>query len=156
MVPYYIIIALVITLITVLKEFIIGTRIYDYAINAAFILGWIGAMFPTSIYYTISLAIVIVLFILSHVFWGRPTVNGGNGAFTFSEANADENGIVPFMQGYTGKVVSEMQGGYLGTTIKDGSPVEIIVHSDEELQPGDEFEILGASGTKIIAKKRNN
>ena len=162
MVPYYIIIALVITLLTVFKEYVIRTRIYDYAIYAAFILSWIGAMCPTKMFYIISGVVVVLLTGLSYKFWGKevtqfPT-NDNNITFEKSEiVGYDKDGqpIFPFMTGCVGKIVSEYNGGgYLGTTIKDGEPVEIIIYCEEELKSGDAFEIQGVCGTKIMAIKK--
>ena len=157
MVPYYIIIALVVTLLTVGKEYIFRTRIYDYAINAAFILSWTATLYPTVWCYISITIFVLLLFILSYRLWGRSTTveNGNEPPFEFTTDNGN-NEIIPFMTGSVGKVVSKLEnGGYLGTTLRDGSPVEIIVHcKEEELEPGDEFEIQGACGTEIIAIKK--
>lgn len=63
--------------------------------------------------------------------------------------------VTPFMKGYVGKVVAEMpNGSYLGTTLKDGSPTEVIVYSEESMEPGDQFEIIGIVGAKIMAFKK--
>ena len=158
MIPYYIIIALVVTLLTVAKEYVFRTRIFDYAINTAFVLAWAATLYPTMWCYVSISAFVLLLFILSYNLWGRSTTveNVNVQPVDFTTYDNGDNKIIPFMAGSVGKVVSALpQGGYLGTTLKDGSPVEIIVHcKEEELKPGDEFEIQGACGTEIIAIKK--
>ena len=156
MVPYYIIIALTVTLVTVFREYIIRTRIYDYAIYAAFFLSWIGAMCPTKLFYIISGAVLVLLTGLSYKFWGTTKeVIPNNNDFQITEYNEEGMPMMPFMTGSVGKVVTDYSGGgYLGTTLKDGSPVEIVIHCEEELKPGDTFEIRGLCGTKIMAIKK--
>ena len=149
-------IALVATLMAITKEYWMSTRIYDYAINGTCILAWMGAAFPFKTFYIVAFVISILLFILSFILWGRTDgVVDTQKNTTTPIYNSNEMQTVPFMKGYIGKVVAEMSNGsYLGTTLKDGSPTEVIVYSEEPMEPGDQFEIIGIVGTKIMAFKK--
>lgn len=146
--PLNFIIALTFSLLYLLRRYITDKDVIYFPLYIGTILSWISTITNNTYYYIAACVVFIVSIIASFFLYEEEPKK--------DDAKQNDNlNYIDAFKGVNGRVVSVMQNGksYLGAICTNGKLDEIIVYSEDKMEIGDVFTILGIFSGKIMANK---